>query len=155
MDSRLSKSRSLAFIAALVMFVASLLGIAEEPTPAAVSGFDSYIRQVEARLDQQHGATEGFLAPEDFTRLLKGELIIERVTSSSDADLPGALLHHWRGTAFAAGATAGDFERLMKDFPAYPHRFSPQVVRSRVIAQQGDHFQVLLRVRQHHVITVV
>ena len=43
----------------------------------------------------------------------------------------------------------------MKDFPAYPRRFSPQVVRASVIAQQDDQYKVLLRVRQHHVITVV
>ena len=151
----MSKSRSLAFVAAVAIFAASLLGIAEEPTPAAVSGFDSYIRQVEARLDQQHRGPEGFLAREDSTRLRKGEPIIERVTPSSGADLPGALLHHWRGTAFAAGARAADFERLMKNFPAYPERFSPQVVRAHVIGRQGDQYKVLLRVRQHHVITVV
>lgn len=155
MDRRLSKFRSLACIAAMVMFAASISGIAEEPMPAALSGFNSYIRQVEARLDQQHGGPEGFLAREDSTYLRKGELIIERVTSSSGADLPGALLHHWRGTAFAAGATAADFEQLIKDFPAYPQRFSPQVVRAKVIDHQNDQFKVLLRVRQHHVITVV
>jgi hypothetical protein len=155
MDRQLSKSRSLAFVAAMVMFAASLLGLAEEPTAAAVSGFNSYIGQVEARLDQQHRGAEGFLAREDSARLRRGELIIERVTPSSGADLPGALLHHWRGTAFAAGASAADFERLMKDFPAYPQRFSPQVVRANVIGQQGDQYKVLMRVRQHHVITVV
>lgn len=139
----------------MAMFAASLLGKAEEPTPGAVSGFVSYIGQVEARLDQQHRGPEGFLAREDSTRLRKGELIIERVTPWSGADLPGALLHHWRGTAFAAGASAADFERLMKNFPAYPERFSPQVVRANVIGRQGDQYKVLLRVRQHHVITVV
>src|ERR1700761_5958121 len=115
----------------MVIIAASFPGIAEEPSPAAVSGFHSYIRQVEARLDYQHGATEGFLSQEDFVRLRKSELIIEKVTSSSGADLPGALLHHWRGTAFAAGARGADFERLMKDFSAYPQHFSPQVVGAR------------------------
>jgi hypothetical protein len=137
------------------MIAASSAGIAEEPTPEAVSGFTSYIGRVEARLDQQHRSPNGFLAREDSSRLEKGELIIERVNPSSGADLPGALMHHWRGTAFAAGAKADDFERLMKDFPVYPQRFSPQVVRARVVAQQGDQYKVLLRVRQHHVITVV
>ena len=137
----------------MAIFAASSLGIAEEPTPEAVTGFTSYIASVEARLDQQHRA--GFLAEENSARLKKGELIIEKMTPSSSADLRGALLHHWRGTAFTAGATAADFERMMKDFSAYPQRFSPQVVRARVVAQQGDQYKVLLRVRQHHVITVV
>ena len=65
------------------------------------------------------------------------------------------MLHHWRGTAFAPGAKAADFERLMKNFSAYPQRFSPQVVQAKVLAQQEDRAQATMRVRQHHVITVV
>lgn len=65
------------------------------------------------------------------------------------------MLHHWRGTAFAAGARAADFERLMRDFNAYPHNFAPQVLQAKILTQQGDHFQALIRVRQRHVITVV
>ena len=69
--------------------------------------------------------------------------------------MPGALLHHWRGSAFVPGARAQDFERLMRDFNAYPEHFSPQVLRARVLAQQGDHLQAEMRVRQRHAITVV
>jgi hypothetical protein len=131
-----------------------------EPTPAAVSAFNSYISAVESRLAQQHRSQNGFLAPlasgpESEIRLRRGELIVERLKPSTGSDLPGAMLHHWRGTAFAAGAKAADFERLMKDFNAYPQHFSPQVVQAKVLAQQGDRLQAVMRVRQRHVITVV
>jgi hypothetical protein len=92
-------------------------------------------------------------------RLRKGELIIEKLTPEGKAEMPGAMLHDWRGTAFVRGATAADFERLMKNFDAYPQRFSPQVMQAKILTKQegGDpnHFTVLMRVRQHHVITVV
>jgi hypothetical protein len=65
------------------------------------------------------------------------------------------MIHHWRGTAFVPGAKATDFERLMKHFSAYPQRFSPQVLQAEVLSQQGDRFQVVMRVRQKHIITVV
>ncbi len=131
-----------------------------EPAPAAVAAFNSYIGTVESRLEQQHQQQSGFLAPvapvaDSETRLRRGELIIERIAPLPGAELPGAMLYHWRGTAFASGAKASDFERLMKDFNAYPRYYSPQVVRARVLAQQGDHFQASMRVRQKHVITVV
>jgi hypothetical protein len=42
-----------------------------------------------------------------------------------------------------------------RDFNAYPHNFSPQVLQAKVLTQNGDHMQVWMRVRQHHVITVV
>jgi hypothetical protein len=133
-------------------------GLAEAPA-AAVSGFNTYISGVEGRLARQHGSATGFLAPvagaDVDIRLRRGELIVEKLTPANGMDLSGAMLHHWRGTAFAAGATAADFERLMRDFGAYPQRFSPQVVQSRVISQAGDRFQTVMRVRQKHVITVV
>jgi hypothetical protein len=65
------------------------------------------------------------------------------------------LLHHWRGTAFAPGAKAADFERLMKDFNAYPQHFSPQVLQAKVLTRHDDQLQATMRVRQRHVITVV
>jgi len=70
-------------------------------------------------------------------------------------ELPGALLHDWRGAAFIAGGKAADFERLMKDFNAYPKVYSPQIVTARVLEHDGDHFQTTMRVRQKHVLTVV
>ena len=130
-----------------------------EPAPAAVSGFDAYVGAVEARLARQHGSRDGFLvgaaaSGESEARLRRGELIVEQLTPAGGGS-PGAMLHHWRGTAFAAGATAADFERLMRDFDAYPQRFSPQVVQAKVVTQQDDLLQASMRVRQKHVITVV
>lgn len=132
----------------------------EAQQPAAVAAFNSYIVAVELRLARQHLSQNAFLAPpassqQSEARLRRGELIVERLTPSAGTDFPGAMLHHWRGTAFAPGARAADFERLMKDFNAYPQRFSPQVMQAKVLAQQGDHFQAVMRVRQRHIITVV
>lgn len=135
---------------------------ADEPTTPAVAGFTAYVAHVESRLSRQHGVQSGFLAhvsPEDQVRLRKGELVIERVSEQGAGepapDLPGAMLHHWRGTAFAPGVKAADFEQLMKNFAAYPRVYSPQVLQTKVLASQGDHYQVLMRVRQKHVLTVV
>jgi hypothetical protein len=134
--------------------------VAAGPAPAAVFAFNSYIGGVESRLAQQHRSQGGFIAgvgsgTQGEARLRRGELIIEQLTPSTGADLPGAMLHDWRGTAFAPGAKAADFERLMRDYNAYPQRYAPQVVQAKVISQQGDRYQAVMRVRQKHVITVV
>jgi hypothetical protein len=134
--------------------------VAAEAPPSALLAFNSYIGAVESGLARQHRAQTGFLAPlasspQSDLRLRQGELIIEQLASPASSNLPGAMLHDWRGTAFAAGAHAADFERLMKDFNAYPQRFSPQVLQAKTVSQQGDHFVATMRVRQHHIITVV
>jgi hypothetical protein len=129
-----------------------------QPTPA-VSAFNLYIAAVESRLAQQHSSPTGFLAasisdPQRDARLRRGELIVEQLTPSG-LDLPGAMLHHWRGTTFAPGATAAGFEQLMHDVNAYPQRFSPQVLQAVVLNEDGDRLQATMRVRQQHIITVV
>jgi hypothetical protein len=158
----LSNLPALSTIWGLLLFVALPECAVAEPPAAAVSAFNTYTAGVELHLAQQHRSTDAFLAPQssaggkqEIARLRRGDLIVEQLTSSADADLPGAMLHHWRATAFAPGAKAGDFERLMKNFNAYPQYFSPEVMQARVSVQHGDHFQVWMRVRQKHVITVV
>jgi hypothetical protein len=142
----------------LVFLLLSAGPVAAEPPAAAVAAYNTYVKALESRLAQQHRSQSGFLAPADAqgeARLRRGELIVENLTPANGADLPGAMLHHWRGTAFVPGATAADFERLMKDFNAYPKHYAPQVMTAKVLTQQGDHFLVVMRVRQKHIITVV
>jgi hypothetical protein len=132
-----------------------------QPTPAAGAAFNAYTGRLESRLALQHRSAETFLTPaaldseSDRTRLQRGEPIIERLTPSAGAEVSGSLLHHWRGTAFVPGAKAADFERLMRDFPSYPQHFSPQVLQAGLLSQRGDRVEGWMRVRQHHVITVV
>ena len=154
-------SRKISLICGLLLFLDAPRVLMGQPTPAAVSAFDAYSRSVETRLAQQHRSSNAFLVPAASdpksaeARVRHGELIIERVTPATGADFSGALLHHWRGTAFAPGAKAADFERLIRDFNTYPQHFAPQVLQARVIAQSGDRMEASMRVRQRHVITVV
>ena len=131
-----------------------------QPTPAATAAFDSYIRALETRLEHQHRSAAEFLAPltlpQADTRLHNGELLIEKLTPAGSPDLPGALLFHWHGTAFVSGAKAADFERLLRGFNSYSKYFAPQVLQASILSQDGrDHVQARMRVRQHHVLTVV
>jgi hypothetical protein len=151
-------SRRLPVLCGLLLLLDAPRSLMAEPTPAATAVFNAYSRQVEARLVQQHRVGSAFLAsagPDAERRVRSGAVIIERLSPAAGDDLSGALLHHWRGTAFAPGAKAADFERLMRDFRSYPQHFAPQVVQARVIAASGDNVQAFMRVRQHHVITVV
>lgn len=147
------KARTLAAMTLLI--AAASVAAGEEPAPAAVAGFDSYVQKVELRLDAEHRRPVTFLATVDWQRVRAGEPVVENLTAKKEAELPGALIHDWRGTVFAPGATAADFERVLRDFAAYPREFAPQVVSARVLAAGGDHAEAVLRVRQKEVITVV
>jgi hypothetical protein len=148
----------------LALSCAAPLDANAEPAPAVVSVFNAYVAQVESRLARQHSLQQSFLVPaasdsSGNARLRSGELMVQQLTPTNGMELPGALLHHWRATAFLPGVRAANLERLMKDFNAYPQIFAPQVLQSKVLWQreQGSStlIQASLRVRQQHVITVV
>jgi len=160
---KLKRKLSLAFV--LLLLLAANPSLNGEPTAAAAAAFNAYTAVVEKRLVQQHASQNGFLAPfgadakTTEERLRRSEAIIERVaelgSSSVNAGLGGAILHHWRGTAFARGATAADFEHLIRHFNSYPQHFAPQVIQAKACAERGNQMQAWMRIRQKHVITVV
>lgn len=149
--------RALFVVSAALLSAAAPGHASAQPSPAAISAFNSYISSVESRLAAQHRTQATFLAlgPGDEARLRHGELMVQQLTPDNQADFPGALLHDWRGTAFVPGATAAAFEHLMQNFSSYPQYFSPQVFKVKVLAHNYNHFQVRMRVRQSHVLTVV
>ncbi|HEY2471214.1 MAG TPA: hypothetical protein VGI45_25705 [Terracidiphilus sp.] len=147
-----------------LLFAAALRPASAEAPAPAERVYSQYVAKVEARLAQQHLSPNAFIVGQGSNsqldaRVRRGEAVIEHLSSASEADPPGALLHHWRGTAFVPGATAADFERLMKNFNSYPQRFTPQAVKARILSSYSgaipDHFAASMRVRQKHVITVV
>lgn len=142
-------------LAALLGLLAGFAGATAavaQPGREALAGFDQYVSRVEARLDAQHRSGGRFLTPLPAqSSLAGGNIALEHLTPDGGEELPGALLHHWRGTAFVPGATAAQFEALLRDFPAYPRVFAPQVVRASVLPDG----EVKMRVVQTHVITVV
>jgi hypothetical protein len=160
---RRTHSKTSGFLLCLILlpFPCGRAGAAAPPQPAANADFDSYLEGVESRLTRQHQSQARFLAGlnPDRDRLRRGELIIENLSTTADTNLHGAMLHHWRGTAFASGAQTADFERLMKDFDSYPRHFSPQVLQAKLLGQRNDHgvdrITASMRVRQKHVLTVV
>jgi hypothetical protein len=137
----------------------SAASTAAQPSPTANAAYNAYLRSVESRLAGQHQSQAGFLA--NLTpvssrdhELHSGALLFEDLSPRSST-IPGALLHHWRATAFIPGATAAEFDRLLRDFPAYPRIFAPQVQRVSVLSCSANSARIAMRMLQHHGITVV
>jgi len=128
-----------------------------QPSPTALATFNAYTQSIESRLATQHRSPTNFLSVNadaaTLARLHSGQIILENLSPHSQAS--SALLHHWRGTAFAPGATAADFEHLLTNFNAYPVHFSPEVLQASLVSQQNGHTFATMRVRQRHVITVL
>src|SRR5580704_15464071 len=90
----LSNLPALSTIWGVLLFMALPECAIAEPPAAAVSAFNIYASAVDVRLGQQHHSQSAFIVPltsasQDDAHLRGGELIIEQLTPSTAADLPG------------------------------------------------------------------
>ena len=134
----------------------ALLG--EPPSTAAIDAFETYTHELESRLGRQHTRAAEFLAAlptHEDGAALRGRPVLERLSPPAATMPAGALLHHWRATAFVPGARAAEFDQLLRHLDGYTQVFAPQVLAARTLSGQGDNLQAALRVRQRHGVTVV
>jgi hypothetical protein len=116
---------------------------------SAGRAFDDYIRTVEmeiARNTQPAAGFEGDLRAADFQ--------VQPVNGGS-WHVSGGLLHHWRATALAPGATAEQMLALLEDYDHLAAYYAPEVASSRMLSGGREAATVLMRFRKQTVLTVV
>jgi len=135
--------------------------------PDAVTAFDRYVRLTEARNESEMKQPDGWLWPEllpqkereaIFAALKKGEIRMKRLETLENGqriECPGAMMPHWIGIAFIAGAKLDDVLTILKDYNHHSGYYAPDVERSNIELQDGERFRVFLRFRRRKVITVV
>lgn len=133
-----------------------VLAAAEAPaarlTKAAQTEFGHYVASVEARLERQHAPGATFVVA---SQLRSGDLRIEPVNGGTWPAAPGALMHHWRGSAFVPGATAARMLALLSDFDRFPKYYAPEVVSARVLSREDGAVMLAMRLRKQAVTTIV
>jgi hypothetical protein len=132
-------------------------------SPSAERAYEIYVANVEARLAKQHARPETYLAA--LTAGTADRNRFERPSLSSDIQVeplnggtwqvPGALLHHWRGTAFVPGATPAEMLAVLRDFSHFPKHYAPQVVSARAMTDDGQMATLAVRFKEQRVVTVV
>jgi hypothetical protein len=134
---------------------------AAQLTPSAAQAFQGYVADLEARLVRQHAQTKTYLAALDVRSggrsqwegdLMPGEVRTEPVNGGT-RQLDGALLHHWRAVAFIPGATAKDMVALLRG--GLPGHSAPEIVSSRVLADDGGTATLAVRFQKQVVIAIV
>jgi hypothetical protein len=151
------------------LLAASLVAAAVQPKPEALQAWRRYIELTEARIErqQQQHDPANFLfvaghSPAQVagleSRLKHGEVVIEKLKTTDDGktiEPPGALIHHWVGTAFIPGTTIQQTFDLLQDYDHHAVVYAPDVQQSKLISHNGDDFTAYLRFVKKKVITVV
>ena len=95
-------------------------------------------------LDRVHGGDRsgGLLSlPRD------GEMRVGPGREDGIIEVPGGLLHHWKGATFISGVTLEDALRVSSAYDDY-RLFYKSVVASRLLDREGDTYRALLRIRE-------
>ena len=148
------------------LFAASILlslgtgAEAADLRPETVEAWNRYVRATEARIARDEAAPYRLLASHDAARILtdlhEGEVIVEKLETldaGGEIDVPGGLVHHWRGTVFLRGVT---LEQLLvaTRSPELTARLQPDVLALRVLERDGERLRLYIKVERKSVITV-
>jgi hypothetical protein len=138
-------------ITATVLLLAANCGAASL-SPSAERAYEAYVANLETRLVRQHAR------PETYTAVLSaeagGQMQVEPVNGGT-WQLPGALLHHWRGTVFVPKATPAELLAVLRDFDHFPQHYAPQVVSARALRDDGQNATLAVRFKEQRMLTIV
>jgi hypothetical protein len=138
-----------------------------ELRPKTIEAFDRYVQLTEARFHGEVSQTDKFLyvdglpqprRSEVLASLKRGEIFMERLQtldpSGQKLEAPDAIIHHWLGAVFVPGANLRETIALMQDYNRHQDIYKPEVVRSRLLAHQGNDFTIYYRLRKKKLITI-
>jgi hypothetical protein len=159
--------RTLAFGFAVACFAFATAAEAADLQPATSAAFDRYVQLTEARMNEEAAAQGQFLwidrLPEAqrramYAQLDRGQIVVSRLETrdhGAPVKIPDGLCHHWIGTVFAPDVPLERVVSLMQSYDRYPDLYRPNVRRARILAREGDRFQVYLQLFMKKVISVV
>ena len=126
--------------------------------PETLQAFEAYIREAEAAMEQTLDGP-AFLwsdgEPKRAARVRQGKIVAELWRGKGPDKVPAGLIHDWIGAMFMPGATVACTLARIQDYDHHKTMYRPDVIDSRLIARQGDDFQIYLRVLKKKIITVV
>lgn len=130
--------------------------------PTTLSAWKSYERQVDDRY--QRATANAFFAADAFGRsgawrkdaAAGGTPMFQLrspVPGAAEPDVPDGRIHHWVGAIFVPGRTVDQVVKYLVEHAGQESGSYDEVIASRLIARDGDHLRVFLKLRRTKVIT--
>lgn len=130
--------------------------------PESLAGWTRYVNVVEARRHREVAGNRFFVmdqgpgGPSERQALLRGETLIRemeaRGADGRAVEVPGAMVHHWRGAVFLPGTS---LTRLIETLATEAPPPGRDVLRSAVLKRSPGRMQVFLRLERTRFVTVV
>ena len=130
-------------------------------TPPTEQAFNRYITLAEAKMTQSLHSDRFLVSaasPEGKAKLHSGERPImpsKTLDSGNEIKVPDGLIQDWLGAMFIPNTTIAKVRTVMTAYSEYHKLFAPEIVESKILAHEGDHYQVFLRLYKKQILTVV
>lgn len=108
--------------------------------PETAAAFDSYVAQAEAKIKDR---------PRPSARELKVQ------PGGAPDPVSDGMIQDCVGTMFLPGATLASVKAVLQDYANYKNFYKPEVIESREVSHSGDDYEILLRLYEKHILTVV
>ncbi len=132
---------------------------AAELKPETLQAFDRYVRAAEARISDQVAGKSSFLWTDEsrprLDQVRGGQVAAQTWNGRGEVQIPDGLIHDWIGAVFVPGATLEQTLALVRNYDNHYRLYQPEVIDSKTLAHNQDHYKIYLRLLKKKVLTVV
>jgi hypothetical protein len=122
----------------------------ERYVSAAESGMNSALRSGNCLWVDALPAAE---RTDAYSRLRGGEILVK--PRAAGLQVQDGMIHDWVAVAFVPGATIDSVLATLQNYNSAQNVYAPELVRSKILSHDHDHFRVFLRFHQHSLTSVV
>lgn len=158
-----------AMLAALLAFtyVPPESARAAELKQETAEAFNRYVRLTEDRMAEELRDGRVFLWMDGFpeqrrdklyVQLRQGGIIIEQLETLDKEKrirVPDGTIHHWIALILIPGVTLRQTLALLQDYDQHQNIYKPDVLRSKLLSADGNHFRAYLRLHRKAIVTAV
>lgn len=132
--------------------------LAVELQPKTVQAWQTYEQRVDERFDAASPSASPFFALDAFkvgdwrALAMKGSVAMGRIERSrpqdGEAAVPDGKIHHWAGAIFVPDTTVASVMERLSRLAGNESKHYEEVVGSRLIAREGDRYQIYMKLRR-------
>jgi len=127
--------------------------------PETVKAFEAYVRDAEAAMDKTLHGSDRFLwsdeSSERAQQVREGHVVAQLWSGRRPVDVPSGLIHDWIGAIFIPETTVKKVLALVQNYDNHKNIYTPEVIDSALVSQQGNDFRIFMRLLKKKIITVV
>lgn len=155
--------------AALLVMLVGVNGLSTEAATLkskTVRAWEDYVELTEERIERELASDDGyfvtdFLPPQeaDACRVTidAGETCVLKLDtldkSGEKLEIPSGLVHHWLGSLFVPNVSLDELMSWVRNYDDH-ERYFDEVEASKLIAKEGEVYDILLRLKRKKIVTV-